>query len=70
MFKGLADSLKGTITIFYLDKNIMDRAAQSSPVRDQNTSSRRRNSQSLTPVKPVQRHLEYVFFYLKLFYFG
>ncbi|XP_075224017.1 EI24 domain-containing protein tank isoform X2 [Lycorma delicatula] len=57
MFKGLADSLKGTVTIFYLDKNIMDRASQSSPIRDQNASPRRRNSQ-LTPAKPIQRHLE------------
>lgn len=56
MLKGLADSLKGTITIFYLDKNIMDRAAaQNSPLRD-HSSPLRRNSQ-LTP-KPVQKQLE------------
>lgn len=57
MLKGLADSLRGTVTIFYLDKYIMDQATQSSPLRDPSNTPRRRSSQ-LTAAKPVQKHLE------------
>ncbi|XP_069686723.1 etoposide-induced protein 2.4 homolog isoform X2 [Periplaneta americana] len=42
--RGLGDSLKGTITLFYLDKNIKERALRTSPVKDHNTPSRRKES--------------------------
>lgn len=39
--RGFGDSLKGTVAIFYLDKNIKERAIPS-PNKDLNTPSRRK----------------------------
>jgi hypothetical protein len=39
--RGFGDSLKGTVAIFYLDKNIKERALPS-PNKDHNTPSRRK----------------------------
>lgn len=39
--RGFGDSLKGTVAIFYLDKNIKEKAIHTSPNRNISTSSRR-----------------------------
>lgn len=39
--RGFGDSLKGTVAIFYLDKNIKERAVHTSPNRNISTPSRR-----------------------------
>lgn len=41
--RGFGDSLKGTVAIFYLDKNIKEKAVNTSPNRNINTPSRRRD---------------------------
>ncbi|PSN50171.1 Etoposide-induced protein 2.4 [Blattella germanica] len=43
MYCGFRDSLKGTLAIFYLDKNIKERATRTSPNKDHSTPSRRRD---------------------------
>jgi hypothetical protein len=56
--RGFGDSLKGTVAIFYLDKNIKEKAVNTSPNRNINTPSRRRDLHRETSKASVRE--EYV----------
>ncbi|XP_071454576.1 etoposide-induced protein 2.4 [Hetaerina americana] len=55
VFKGFVDSLKGTVVIFYLDKNIKERALHS-PSKEQSISRRKDSNREGTPA--VKKHEE------------
>lgn len=57
--RGFGDSLKGTVAIFYLDKNIKEKATRTSPNRNHSTPSRRRDLHRETSKASVRE--EYVF---------
>ncbi|KAL1139434.1 hypothetical protein AAG570_006418, partial [Ranatra chinensis] len=50
IFKGIFDSLRGTIVLFYLDRNIKERALQETPVKTE--SSLKKGNES-SPAKQV-----------------
>nr|CAD7415261.1 unnamed protein product [Timema cristinae] len=56
MLRGLIDSLKGTLIIFYLDKNIKERAQNVSPNKESSSSRRKDMLHKDSSSKLSQRH--------------
>ena len=52
--RGFADSLKGAVVLFYMDKEINDKMLRHSPARSEHR--RRDTSANQSPIKPSKEH--------------
>lgn len=58
MFRGFTDSLKGALVLFYMDKQINERALKNSPLRPDSVSRRKESSTSPSKQPKRQQYVE------------